>query len=241
MNRIITTTLLAAFFAVGFISAETKEEALVLEAIKIVEQSEVRFPATMRALGIKEGKVSLVLTVDEAGVLQDSFILESTRQAFAKSALKSIESWTFAPATCDGQAIPSTIRVDLNFKLDEKLAWQTFTAPVETNITLAQKEDEPITAFAFGELDSIPLPVEMSEPTDAVEGTATIEFYIDELGNVRCPHITGGTSLPLAKLMLETVSTWKFQPPLAHGTRTNTMLRQTFSFEDGKLTAADMK
>lgn len=240
MTRTHFTVLFYLVFALGCVAEISQDEALQFKEIQIRNQTEARFPATMRALGIKEGNVSLVLSIGDSGAISDIFVLESTTQAFAKSALKSIESWAFIPASCNNQPIPSSIRIDLDFQIDEMRSWQTFTAPVETNITLAQRENSPITAAAFENLDETPLPIEISEPQETYEGKATIEFFIDEFGNVRGPRITSATNLPFARLMLETVAIWKFEPPLSNGERTNTMVRQTFTYEDGKLSAAQM-
>ncbi len=209
------------------------------KAIEIAKQTDVRFPGTMRAIGIKEGNVAIVVSIDSNGELGDTFVLESTRKAFTKSALKSLAEWEFTPATWNGIPIDSSIRIDLNFQVDRKLAWQTFQAPGPADVTRTEQNERPVTNAQFEELDSIPFPIEIVEPKNSVEGVATIEFYIDELGHVRCPRMTAGTSLEFGQTMLETVSLWKFEPPLSQGNRTNTMIRQTFSYADGELRSAE--
>ncbi|EDY84300.1 hypothetical protein VDG1235_3931 [Verrucomicrobiia bacterium DG1235] len=222
----------------GSHAAADLTETLEIQEIQIVKQTDVRFPATMRSIGVKEGNVSLVIAVDQNGALQDTFILKSSRNAFTKSALKSIGEWEFSPASCNGTPINSALRIDLSFRVDRKLTWQTFQAPMETNVTRSSLEEKPITASLFGELDEIPLPIEIIEPEEVVEGNATIEFYIDEMGSVRCPRLTNGSSLEFGQTMLDTVALWRFEPPVAEGARTNTMVRQTFTFANGRLTAA---
>lgn len=218
-------------------SLADEEEMAAFQAIEITKKTDVRFPGTMRAIGVKEGRVSLVASIDTQGKILDTFVLESTRHAFTKSALKSLSEWEFTPALCDGQPIDSSIRIDLSFQVDRKLAWQTFQAPGPADVTRTQSDERPVTTARFGELDAIPFPIEIVEPTAQVEGVATIEFYIDELGHVRCPRITAGTSLAFGQTLLEAVSQWKFEPPVSEGNRTNTMVRQSFSFKDGKLSS----
>lgn len=212
-------------------------ETIAIDGIQIIERTDVRFPGTMRVIGVKEGDVSLVLAVDSQGKLQDTFILESSRKAFAKSAIKSIKEWKFVPATYDGTPIDSSIRIDLNFQIDKKLTWQTFQAPGPADITRTGTQESPVKVASFNELDSIPLPIEMSDPQFAADGNATIEFYIDEMGKVRCPRITRGSSLNFGRTLIASVSTWRFEPPVADGNRTNTIVRQSFTFADGELTA----
>ncbi len=234
-SLLILVTLL---FGAG-VSLSANDEMADFQEIEIANKTEVRFPGTMRAIGVKEGHVSLAVSIGETGEILDTFILESTRKAFTKSALKSLAEWEFAPAICDGTPIKSSIRIDLHFQVDRRLAWQTIQAPGPADVTRTETKERPVTTAQFNELDAIPLPIEIIEPSNGIEGTATIEFYIDELGLVRCPRVTDGSSLEFGQTMLNTVSLWKFEPPLAEGTRTNTMVRQTFSFSGGKLTAAE--
>lgn len=233
-RRLILTS--ACIFVSSGFGADPR--MLAIEEARILSRSEARYPATMRASGVKEGHVSLALQIDERGQLVDAFIVRSSRRDFARSALKSIESWTFAPATCDGRAFPSALSVDLDFQLGSELRWQTFQAPVQTNVTQSSQKEAPITSRSLEELDSIPLPLEIIEPIAVVRGEATVEFYIDELGNVRCPKLVAGNSLPFGRSLLETVTQWRFQPPIADGVRTNTLVRQTFHSANGKLTTS---
>ncbi|MBD5778312.1 TonB family protein [Pelagicoccus sp. NFK12] len=229
---------LSLSFAAGATVVADREMAKVKD-IEIVEKTDVRFPGTMRAIGVREGTVSLVVSVDANGEIQDTFILESTRNAFTKSALKSLSEWTFSPATYNDAPIASSLRIDLNFQVDRRLAWQTIQAPGPADVTRSSTEERPVTKAQFEELDSIPLPIEMTEPTAKVDGIATVEFYIDELGHVRCPRIVAGSSLAFGRSLLDTVSKWKFEPPLAAGNRTNTMVRQTLSLRNGTFASAD--
>ncbi|MDQ8186521.1 energy transducer TonB [Pelagicoccus sp. SDUM812002] len=229
---------IALVTSIGVAAANDRSDA-TLKEIEITKQTDVRFPGTMRVIGVKEGHVSLVAAIGSEGELLDTLILESTRKAFTKSALKSLQEWEFSPASYDGTPLASSIQIDLSFQVDRKLAWQTFQAPGPADITRSGTEERPVTTAQFGELDAIPFPLEIVEPDISVDGTATIQFYIDELGHVRCPRIASATSLDFGETMLAAVTEWKFEPPIASGVRTNTMLRQTFSYADGELTAAE--
>lgn len=211
---------------------------IVIEEVAPIAGEEARFPATMRAIGVKDGNVSLVVAVDEKGSVSDLFVVEATRRAFAQSALKAVGSWRFNPATYNGQPFPSTIRIDMDFKPDRTLRWHTLKGPVETNIAQRDQHERPVTAVSLEQLDSIPLPISLVEPERWEQGQATIEFYIDELGNVRCPKLVSGTNLDFGRATLQAVSQWRFQPPIAQGELTNTLVLQTFHLVDGKLTTS---
>lgn len=219
-------------------AANTPTNGLEIEEVVALQQENPRFPATMRSLGVKSGFASVVLSIDETGAVQDILVAEYSRKAFADSALKSLNNWTFQPARYNGTPFPSTIRLDLDFELGRNLKWQTFTAPVETNITHSYKDEEPVTSMTLRELDAIPLPLRIVEPEPVAHGQATIEFYIDELGNVRCPKLLQGDDLEFGRKVIDAVSQWRFQPPLAAGSRTNAVVTQTFYYQDGSLSTS---
>lgn len=235
LSRFLKSLLPAVACATAAFGLAESEEPIAIKGIEIVQRSEARFPATMRTIGVKEGHVSVVLSVNEANELTDAFVVESSRRAFSDSVLKCLQDWSFTAAEYDGQPFPSTIRIDIDFEIDRNLHWQTFQAPVETNITQVAQIEQPITAAPIEELDAIPLPLEIVEPDQSLEGEATVEFYIDELGNVRCPSITAGTNLDFARVVLDAISQWRFQPPVVDGIRTNTVIRQTFHHQEGRL------
>lgn len=209
-----------------------------VEPVSVISQTEFRFPGSMRVIGVKEGHVSLVIAVDSQGSITDTFVLQSSRRAFTQSALKSVAAWRFAPARLHGQAIQSSLQIDLQFQIDQKLTWQ-IQSPRAANQARVETSATPILTTSFKTLDRIPLPLQITEPQQPSAGQATIEFYIDESGAVRCPRPIASSTVTFGELMLETVKKWKFEPPTLSGTQTNTMVRQVFRFEDGKLTAAD--
>lgn len=206
-------------------------------AIQILERRDARFPGSMRVVGVKEGKASIVLAIGKEGQLQDSFVLNSSHRAFAESALKSLSQWRFAPASYESSPIDSSVQIDLNFQIDRELGWQ-IQAPAPANITSAGLQETSVSSTPFEQLDQIPLPLRIVDPSGDTNGRATIEFYIDEMGAVRCPRLIASTGLEVGELLLTTVSQWRFEPPLNGGKRTNTMVKQTLSYAEGQLSAS---
>ncbi|MBK1880582.1 energy transducer TonB [Pelagicoccus mobilis] len=238
-SRFCKSIIFTIFLLAGGSVLAMDQEMRSIEEIQVRKQTEARFPGSMRVIGIKDGSVSLVVEIDRTGALQDIFVLQSSRKAFTKSALKSLAEWEFSPARCDGQAIDSSIQIDLTFEIDQKLKWQV-QSPMAASQARTHSDGSPIQTAPFNSLDQIPFPIEIVEPESSPEGQATIEFYIDESGTVRCPRFTESTSIAFGQLMLDSVNKWKFEPPMLAGVETNTMVRQVFTFEDGRLTASDL-
>jgi TonB family protein len=93
-------------------------------------------------------------------------------------------------------------------------------------------------ALALRELDRIPTPVTVIKPrmpealaTSRASGTVTVEFYIDETGNVRMPAALDRTLSDHACEAVEAVRQWKFEVPTAHGKPALALVRQKFHFD----------
>ena len=80
---------------------------------QIVYQEKPEYPFAAKKLQ-KEGKVSLTLTIDEKGKLQNVEVLDATDQMFAASAVEAMKRSKFRPARRGGAPVacraPYTIR-----------------------------------------------------------------------------------------------------------------------------------
>jgi TonB family protein len=69
------------------------------------------FPA-----GAQHGsQVSLSLIIDAQGKPQDVEVRQTGGKDFDDEALKTVRKWRFKPATCDGDPMPTEIRIEVNF------------------------------------------------------------------------------------------------------------------------------
>ncbi|MBC2607112.1 TonB family protein [Pelagicoccus albus] len=238
MKRSLLITAISLLYTVWLPVGKAAElENDRVKEVSVIDQTKARFPGAMRVVGIEEGFVSVAVLVDEEGNVSDTLVLESTGSAFTNSALKAIEEWSFRPAQLQGSTVPSSAKLDFDFRLDEELRWQ-IQAPAQADITHTTLSEDPISFTPFDELDRIPLPIRITEPNSFRSGSATIEFYIDETGSVRCPSVISSPSLNLGRELVDTVVGWSFEIPLKSGRPTNTRVRQTFACKDGKLSSA---
>src|SRR5688572_19336711 len=84
--------------------------------------------------------VDLVVIVDESGRVEDAKASEGSSAALTPLALSAVRTWTFEPATRDGQAVPAAVRVRVEFDLPE------VTGPVPTARSVASSGAAPVGA-----------------------------------------------------------------------------------------------
>jgi protein TonB len=60
--------------------------------------------------------VVVQMIVETDGRPRDLNVLKSQGQAFDTAAIKAVRNWIFKPATCGGEALPTTVNVELSFR-----------------------------------------------------------------------------------------------------------------------------
>jgi protein TonB len=78
------------------------------------------YPAEGVARGV-EGKVLLLLLIDEAGVVKEAAVAEADSEGiFEESALAAFRSARFAPAQKNGRAVKSRVLIRVNYELNDR-------------------------------------------------------------------------------------------------------------------------
>jgi protein TonB len=68
----------------------------------------------------REGDVTVEFTITEDGEVTDIRVIEATSDAFARSVVRAVAQWKYAPQISSGQKVTrSGIRVTLNFRIGE--------------------------------------------------------------------------------------------------------------------------
>jgi TonB family protein len=82
-----------------------------IKAPKVLHKTEPKYPEAATATGT----TVLSLEVSPAGKAENIVVKRSLETAFDQSAIDSVKTWTFAPATKDGQPVRVTATVEVNF------------------------------------------------------------------------------------------------------------------------------
>ena len=72
------------------------------------------YPSAMKRDGVV-GMVTLSITVDEKGQVQNPIVRKSTRPEFEQPALDAIAKWKFEPAKKDGKPVAVQVVIPMKF------------------------------------------------------------------------------------------------------------------------------
>lgn len=180
--------------------------------------------------------VRVLISVSREGKLGEYLVVSYTAREFADAAVAALKQWEFEPARLRGEAVG--VCIELRFSFEVK-GCVISVGPMDTfgsAFTSLHQRDEygPCT---LRDLDRIPVPLSAGAPAypkdlarQAGAGEVTVEFYIDERGNVRLPFAVGRPPLALAELAITALREWKFEPPTRRGVPTLVHARQVFRF-----------
>jgi len=70
--------------------------------VRINQVVNASYPPGAVAAGLKNGVVSIAISVDEKGQLTDQLVTAYSHPSFAEEALKALRKWTFEPARIRG-------------------------------------------------------------------------------------------------------------------------------------------
>lgn len=207
------------------------------ESLKVVTTKMPAYPVKLISEGILEGFAQVVIRVDETGELTDIYPSAYTHPEFGRLAEKYIKLWTFQPAKLNGEPLPVIKSID--FKFEDKRGVFSLL-PMEAAIMklkVGPVDTGGKRIYGPQELDEKPIPLETETPLypeefkgQGVSGTATVVFYIDEVGKVRMPHVVENSEDIFGMTALLSVRKWKFKPPLVKGKPVTVLARQTFNF-----------
>ncbi|MBI2517875.1 MAG: energy transducer TonB [Opitutae bacterium] len=206
-------------------------------SLDILQTQPTRFPYALTQLGVLRGEAWLVLSVDAEGRLQDVLVTGYTRREFADEATDAVRRWQYKPAKVRGEVVPVVREVHFTFtRTGVVIDSITGLDMVARSIDRLNRNTLGYRARTMQELDRIPVPVNVVQPSypetlaPGETVAVTVEFYIDETGQVRMPAALERNSSELAYRAVEAVRAWKFEPPVSKGRPVLVLTRQVFHF-----------
>lgn len=209
--------------------------------LRIVHAEQPRFPdALLLNDAIREGDVTLLITVDATGQLTDALVVRDTHEAFGTEALATIKLWRFEPARVDEQPVPTRTQVQLHF-----------AAPLAVVDMSANSTINSLAAFAGsqkGTNERICLPSELDAPPHVLRSPAprpqpvaagaparpathaVIDFILDATGRPRMPVLISASDQLEGVRAAEALLQWQFDPPTRRGRPVAVRVRQEFIF-----------
>lgn len=205
-------------------------------SMRIHQTTPIVYPQVMLERGIVQGAARVAISLDHTGRLTDVLVIAYTHEAFAEAAEAALREWSYEPMRVRGEHVATQAILDLNFEAKGVVINLNAGTDLVRHV-LPFLRGESYAPCSLRELDRIPEPVAFAEPVyprelklHGVEGTAVIEFFIDENGAVRVPAVIDADFWELGVLAMEAVRQWRFEPPTSRGRPVLVRVRQPFIF-----------
>ena len=201
------------------------------------------FPDELTRLGIREGEVRVVLSVDHLGNLEDALVVSSTHPKFTEVTLNAFKKWRFTPLRQRGEPVAATTMVTVKFETRGAVVTSVTSHEIAMMLVAPlMRNADAYRLHSLKELDQIPTPIAAPAPAypreleaKGVTGEVTVGFYIDELGSVRIPSVDVSENPVLASLAIEALRQWRFEPPRSKGEPVLVKASQVFKFGKNRL------
>ncbi len=212
--------------------AQSGENALTVQTLKLAKFVQPDFPTRARIDGIPVGSVTAAIGHDNSGMVTDVLILAATHPAMAASAATALRQWRFQPTEEDSthKEAPALVRVD--FSVQGVIAIYGTDAGRAELQWGATAEVKSLTS-----LEHVPKPVVQPMPAypadmaqRGLEGEATVAYFVDDDGNVRLPHVLNASTDEFGRAAVAAISSWRYEPPRTHGQPAIVAGQWTFQF-----------
>jgi len=208
------------------------------QSIKIIQTVTPVFPLELPELGYMEGEARIAIAVDETGKLTDWLIIGYSHRRFAEESVNAIKQWQFEPAKVRGKPVAVQIELVISFETSGVvISSSDLNSMVQRYSTRLFKTRDAFRPCTMKEIDRIPTPQNAVSPMygeslvkQGVQGTVTIEFFIDETGAMRMPAVLNADYDELASLAVAAIQQWKFEPPTCRGLPVMVRAKQVFHF-----------
>jgi TonB family protein len=167
------------------------------------------------------GEASISCLVDTDGRVVQINVLNATRPEFAEALAAAIEAAEFAYGTKEGDPIASVLGFRYRFdprangddtQRREELELLELASKKKLSIGKPDRLDRPLRAR---KQQAPAFPVRMLKSGE--QGTAVVEFYLDEYGEPKLPRVLSATDPSFGYAAAHAVSQWRFEPPTVDG------------------------
>jgi hypothetical protein len=216
MRRTLDATIVAILLASLLVRTAWPEPAFV--APRISSAGNIAYPTNVMTPGI----VTLMLNLDSSGNVQ---ILDVLRDLPSLTGVASaaVKSWNFAPASLDGQAVPSVLPVSVVFNpfnpggvgyLSQTISISQATPAATTGYAPAQITAASYATYPVGSVSS---------------GAVVLDVVIGSSGKAAKVHVVRGVQ-SLTPQATKAIKSWTFSPATYQGTPTDAHMVIAFVF-----------
>lgn len=168
----------------------------------------------------RTGKATVRYIVDETGHVAVASVSDASSPEFGLALLAAVEQFAYEPALKGGRPSKAVLAFSQEFNRDERFQ---VIAPEDLALVRLEAKNSP-KIVGVDELDGKLTPISRRPPRfplsrlkDGTPGQAVIEFLIDEEGRARLPRIASATDEAFGYAAVQSVATWRFEPPTRGG------------------------
>lgn len=199
---------------------------------RLVATARPVYPLTALNEG-RKGKATVRYIVDESGRIALASVVEASAPEFGQALLAAIEQFVYEPAVKAGRPNKALMSFSQEFTTDE--AHQLIASDDLRILRLEQKKPERIRKGS--ELDGAlklvsqkPAKFPIARVAQGKPGEAMVEFLVDEEGRARLPRIVSATDDAFGYAAVQSVASWRFEPPKHGGKSAIVRVRAPIAF-----------
>ena len=165
-----------------------------------------------------QGAVLLQMVVDENGIPQDIHVVRSLGLGLDQKAIEAVQRWRFKPGLKDGNPVPVSANIEINFRLPlspEAIAGAVTVAEGVLNSRIVSKPSPEYPSVA---------------KLARVQGSVRYSVIVGPDGKVRDVQYVSGPAMLATPEVLRTVSEWEYQPYQLNGAPVTVQSTVTVNF-----------
>ena len=206
-------------------------------SLVIKKMIEPRMSARALDIGLTEGEVRIVVSVDSAGKLAEWLVVGYTHPYLVDTVVEAVKHWEFEAPRWRGEPVSIQREFKITFENHGTVVSMDVSHIMEALAAQRFPQQFVFRPSTLKELDRIPTPLVTAKPAYAPRvgapagADATVEFFIDQTGAVRMPSVVAADDPELGANAVEAVRAWKFEPPTRGGRPVLVRVQQTFHFQ----------
>jgi len=226
--------------ALGLLAPAARAADSGAEPIRVIQTTELRFPAAADTLTLSAGQAQVLINVDADGKLADWLVLSYTQRAFADAAVHALQQWRFEPARIDGRAVGArealtfafqatgNVVSTLSIEMYDNFVTSIFGQTVHWQVCPSAELDQPLEALKTVRPKFAGAAWTGGRPS----GRVVLDFYVDGTGRPRMPVVVSATEKLFAAAAVDALQDWRFSPPRRGGQPVAVRVEQEFVFAD---------
>lgn len=211
--------------------------AAAFESVTFEATVEPQIPAVLRAEGMRDARVVLVIDVDAGGVLTDLLVTAASHQELIRPCTEAVRQWRFKPARYEREPVAAQLTLTINLSQVGAVVTRTAAETVgdwterlsgrrmDYQLCRASEVDRPLVAITRVNPDYA-----RDAESIGIGGRVRVHFFVDEKGEVRMPSVAPSAHPYLAGLASEAMRGWRFEPPTREGRPVLVAAVQDFDF-----------